>query len=67
MIEIQLNGQKKEFESELPLAKLLESLELAPSTVLVEHNGLAVLRSEYERTKISAGDRVEILRVVAGG
>jgi thiamine biosynthesis protein ThiS len=34
---------------------------------LVEHNGTALLRSEWAESKLRNGDRLEIIRMVAGG
>ena len=34
---------------------------------LVEHNGAALLRSELTGVTLSDGDRVELVRAVAGG
>jgi thiamine biosynthesis protein ThiS len=34
---------------------------------LVEHNGLAVHRHEWAERLLAEGDRVELIRVVAGG
>jgi thiamine biosynthesis protein ThiS len=33
----------------------------------VEHNGLAVHRHEWAQRPLSEGDRIEFIRVVAGG
>lgn len=38
-----------------------------PRTVVVEHNGQAVAPSEYPKRSLAAGDRIEIVRIVAGG
>jgi sulfur carrier protein len=40
---------------------------LAPQSILVEHNGLAVHRHEWTERSIAEGDRIELIRVVAGG
>lgn len=63
---IQLNGEPRQTAAASVLA-LLEELELAPQAVLVEHNGTALHRSELTDTALQEGDRLEILRVVAGG
>ncbi|HUS35157.1 MAG TPA: sulfur carrier protein ThiS, partial [Verrucomicrobiae bacterium] len=36
-------------------------------SVVVEHNGEAVAPSEFSNRQINSGDRVEIVRIVAGG
>ena len=61
-----MNGES--VESAAPtVSALVESLGLPPQTVLVEHNLRALLRSEWESTPLGEGDRIEILRVSAGG
>jgi len=40
---------------------------LAPRSVVVEHNGEAVAPSEFSQRQVNAGDRLEIVKVVAGG
>jgi sulfur carrier protein len=66
MVSIQLNG-KERFVEALTLVELLKELKLPISTVLVERNGLALLRSELEKASLKSGDQIEILSVVAGG
>ncbi len=40
---------------------------LLPRSVVVEHNGEAVAPSEFARRLLNAGDRLEIVKIVAGG
>lgn len=63
---IWLNGDRHE-TCTIAIADLLESLDLPAASLLVEHNGLALLRSEWPQSKIADGDRIEIVRIVAGG
>ena len=35
--------------------------------VVVEHNGEAVAPSEFSQRRLNAGDRLEIVKIVAGG
>ena len=49
------------------VAELVERYELAPQTVLIEHNGLALHRHEWPQRSLTEGDQVEFVRVVAGG
>jgi len=46
---------------------LLSAQGLPPRSVVVEHNGEAVAPSEFARRMVRAGDRLEIVRIVAGG
>ena len=40
---------------------------LLPRSVVVEHNGEAVAPSEFSMRQLNAGDRLEIVKIVAGG
>jgi thiamine biosynthesis protein ThiS len=40
---------------------------LFPRNVVVEHNGEAVAPSEFSKRQLNAGDRLEIVKIVAGG
>ena len=54
-----------------PLPCSLEAFLLAqgllPRSVVVEHNGEAVAPSEFAQRNLAAGDRLEIVKIVAGG
>ena len=64
---ITANG--KQIETTLPctLEQFLISQNLLPRSVVVEHNGQAVAPSEFPSRQLSPGDRLEIVRIVAGG
>ncbi|MBI5802629.1 MAG: sulfur carrier protein ThiS [Verrucomicrobia bacterium] len=49
------------------LEQFLVSQQLLPRSVVVEHNGEAVPPSEFPRRTLQPGDRLEIVRIVAGG
>lgn len=40
---------------------------LLPRSVVVEHNGEAVAPSQFAQRILSGGDRLEIVKIVAGG
>ena len=65
-IEITVNGEKQSVNAD-NIAQLVNNLNLSPETVLVERNGVALLRSEWTQVPIAEGDRIEILKVAAGG
>jgi thiamine biosynthesis protein ThiS len=64
---ILLNGEKADARGATNVAALVERFQLAPETILIEHNGVALLRSEWKDRALSEGDRIEFIRVVAGG
>jgi len=61
-----LNGQPREVKA-TQVEQLVAELGLPLAAALVEHNGTALLRSEWPRTNLQTGDRLEIIRLVAGG
>ncbi|MCS1406915.1 MAG: hypothetical protein M2R45_00071 [Verrucomicrobia subdivision 3 bacterium] len=61
------NGNSVEVEVPCSLTSFLESQRLLPKSVVVELNGEAVAPSEFKDRIVRAGDRLEIVRVVAGG
>jgi thiamine biosynthesis protein ThiS len=64
---ISLNGEKVDARDAETIAQLVERYQLPPQAVLVEHNGIALHRHEWPERALAAGDRVEFVRVVAGG
>lgn len=65
-MSIILNGNAREVAAANAEA-LVAELGLPLAAVLVEHNGTALLRSEWAATALNHGDRLEIIRMVAGG
>ncbi|MGA2864531.1 MAG: sulfur carrier protein ThiS [Verrucomicrobiota bacterium] len=61
------NGQRVETKLPCSLAELLLAQKLLPRSVVVEHNGEAVAPSEFATRQVQPGDRLEIVRIVAGG
>ncbi len=61
-----LNGEKHEVEAAASIRELVGELHLPGQAVLVEHNGIALRRDEWDH-KLEAEDRVEVIRIVAGG
>jgi len=64
---ISLNGEKVDVRGAKSVQELIERYQLAPQTILIEHNGLALHRHEWPQRSLNEGDRIELLRVVAGG
>ena len=61
------NGKARQVSVEKTVAEMVRDLKLTPAAVLVERNGRALLRQEWEKEKVEHGDRLEFVRVVAGG
>jgi thiamine biosynthesis protein ThiS len=61
------NGQEIPVSSPCSIEAFLVSRKLLPRSVVVEHNGEAVAPSEFATRVLAAGDRLEIVNIVAGG
>jgi sulfur carrier protein len=61
------NGKPVAAELPCSLEAFLIAQKLLPRSVVVEHNGEAVTPSEFAQRQLAAGDRLEIVRIVAGG
>lgn len=61
------NGQSIEADLPCSIEKFLVAQRLLPRSVVVEHNGEAVAPSEFSHRQLKAGDRLEIVKIVAGG
>jgi len=61
------NGRAVEAKLPCSLEEFLVAQGLLPRSVVVEHNGEAVAPSEFSRRQLHAGDRLEIVKIVAGG
>jgi sulfur carrier protein len=65
-VKLLLNGQEREVRA-AQVEELVSELGLPLAAALVEHNGTALLRSEWAGIALRDGDQVEIIRMVAGG
>ena len=61
------NGQQIQTSFPCSLEEFLLRQKLLPRSVVVEHNGEAVAPSEFAARQLAAGDRLEIVKIVAGG
>ncbi len=61
------NGERMTVTLPASIEEFLVSRDLPPRSVVVEHNGEAVAPSEFPVRQLADGDRLEIVRIVAGG
>lgn len=66
-MRLSINGEPREINRARDVSELVAELELPAPAVLVEHNGTALRRDEWPGRTIADGDRLEIIRIVAGG
>ena len=62
-----LNGENADTRGARNVAELAQNYGLQPHTILIEHNGVALHQREWPERSLSESDRVEFIRVVAGG
>jgi thiamine biosynthesis protein ThiS len=67
MIEVELNGSRREIPHGLTVVGLLEFLELRPELVVVERNREILTRDRYRAETVEAGDVLELVHFVGGG
>lgn len=61
------NGRPVEARLPCTIEAFLVAQGLMPRSVVVEHNGEAVAPSEFAHRALQPGDRLEIVKIVAGG
>ena len=62
-----INDEDREFNSISTLSSLLEHLAMKPDRVAIELNRELVPRDRWETTRLSEGDKLEIVHFVGGG
>ena len=66
-MQVTVNGDPRHLSDGTTVAALLGELGLQVGSVVVEHNGTALLRSEALVASLHEGDVVELVKAVAGG
>ena len=67
MIEVTINGEERELEGSMTISELLADYNLKEKMIVVEHNYQILPRDQYGSTRVDAGDRLEIVQMMAGG
>jgi sulfur carrier protein len=62
-----INGENRTEIQAATVAEVVEELGLPAPVILVEHNGVALRRAEWSEGVLQEGDRLEMIRIVAGG
>ncbi|HXC36369.1 MAG TPA: sulfur carrier protein ThiS [Candidatus Acidoferrales bacterium] len=61
------NGKPVAANLPCTIEEFLLAQKLLPRSVVVEHNGNAVVPSEFSKRQLMPGDKLEIVKIVAGG
>ena len=67
VVEITINGEKRDFASPMTVAELVKALGFDAQSVIVERNLEIVHRNDMTKISVSEGDTIEIIRIVGGG
>ncbi len=66
-VRVTANGKAYEVPAGTTIAAFIQHRDLDPQFVVVEHNGEPIERARYEEVRLGDGDRLELVRAVAGG
>jgi len=67
MIKIIVNDEEKILSENASIETLLKEMDLDGKTMVVVVNDEIVEHTQYEKTTLHDGDRVELVRIVGGG
>ena len=66
-IKIYVNGDLKQFPLEINIISFLKYLNISSKHIAIEINEILVFRSDWEKTNLKDGDKVEIVKAIGGG
>lgn len=66
-IHVRVNGETKQLPPGTSVRGLLEHLGLNPGRVAIEYNLAILPKTKWEETRVTTGDRLEIVQFVGGG
>lgn len=66
-MKIWVNGEASDVNGLTTVAELAAHYGLQPNSVLIEHNQVALHQREWKERQVQEDDRIEFVRVVAGG
>lgn len=62
-----INGEERELREGMTIGELLELLGARRTGIAVACNEAVIRRSHYDDHRLQPGDRIEIIKAVAGG
>lgn len=66
-ITIIANGQPRIVKADSTIADFLQQLNIGPTRVVAQLNGVIVTRSEFAQAVLQQGSKLEIVTMVGGG
>ncbi len=67
MMQINLNGERRELPEHIHLGGLIDQLSLPRQRIALELNGIVIRRADWPEILINDGDRIEVVHFVGGG
>jgi thiamine biosynthesis protein ThiS len=67
IVELTINGDKREVKESQNLADLVKELDIQAPNFAIALNQQVVPRSKYDSTAIKDNDKIEIVHAVGGG
>lgn len=67
LITVIVNDEPRELPDGCTVTEMLVSMDLGPKWVVVERNGEPVEKRHMDTTVLADGDRLELVKAVAGG
>jgi sulfur carrier protein len=66
-VRVSANGEGFDLDERMTVSEFIRERGLDPQFVVVERNGEPVERAQYDQILLADGDRLELVRAVAGG
>lgn len=66
-MQIVINGEKRDVDDGLNLADMVERLKLSSERVAIELNFNVIRKKDWTHTKLTDGDKLEVIHFVGGG
>ena len=67
MVTLTVNGKQREIIGPMALIEFLEANKIEPRLIVIEYNGEIIKRERWDAIALKAGDKLEIVHMVAGG
>ena len=65
-MNININGEKKDFKENISIEELIEELGLGNKPIVIELNEEIIIKEDYNR-KLALNDNLELINFVGGG
>ena len=67
MVTLTVNGKQREIDGPMAFIEFLVANKIEPRLIVIEYNGEIIKRERWDEIALKAGDKLEIVHMVAGG